>query len=195
MLSPGGGGHASAGDQKLYVVGGQQLDSDFLATLVLPAGMRVLLYRNLDPQFSPEQLIDAHGTAANAAPLRPLIEQVIRQRRDTVETIGSGAEAETFHASPLPGYENNLLGVLLIGSSRRDLVELEALGSPHRHLRGGGRHPAGHAAELVGHRAHHPAGAAAGGKRRQSGRRQLGHHRRGSRHRRDRPTGAAPSIA
>ena len=109
----------------MYVVGGQILDSDFLSTLVLPAGMRVLLYRNLDPQFSPEQLIDAHGTAANAAPLRPLIQQVLRQRRDTVETIGSGAAAETFHASALPGYENNLLGVLLIGSSRRALVELE----------------------------------------------------------------------
>ena len=118
-------GISSAGDQKVYVVGGQILDSDFLATLVLPAGMRVLLYRNLDPQFSPEQLIDAHGTAANAAPLRPLIQQVLRQRRDTVETIGSGAAAETFHASALPGYENNLLGVLLIGSSRRALVELE----------------------------------------------------------------------
>ena len=118
-------GIASAGDQKVYVVGGQILDSDFLATLVLPAGMRVLLYRNLDPQFSPEQLIDAHGTAENAAPLRPLIQQVLHQRRDTVETIGSGAGAETFHASALPGYENNLLGVLLIGSSRRALVDLE----------------------------------------------------------------------
>jgi two-component system nitrogen regulation sensor histidine kinase NtrY len=118
-------GISTVGDQKVYVVGGQILDSDFLSTLVLPAGMRVLLYRNLDPQFSAEQLIDAHGTAGNAAPLRPLIQQVIRQRRDTVETIGSGAEAETFHASALPGYENNLLGVLLIGSSRRALVELE----------------------------------------------------------------------
>jgi two-component system nitrogen regulation sensor histidine kinase NtrY len=118
-------GIASAGDQKVYVVGGQILDSDFLSTLVLPAGMRVLLYRNLDPQFSADQLIDAHGTAGNAAPLRPLIQQVIRQRRDTIETIGSGVEAETFHASALPGYENSLLGVLLIGSSRRALVELE----------------------------------------------------------------------
>jgi len=119
-------GITSVGDQKLYVVGGQILDSGFLSTLVLPAGMRALLYRNLQPQFSPAELIDAHGAVRDAAPLRPLIDEVIRQHRDAVETIGSGADAETFHASALPGYENNLLGVLLIGSSRRALVELEA---------------------------------------------------------------------
>ncbi len=118
-------GIASVGDQKVYVVGGQILDSGFLSTLVLPAGMRVLLYRNLESQFSAGQLIDAHGTAGDAAPLEPLIQRVIRSRRDMTQTVGSGAAAETFHASPLPGYENNLLGVLLIGSSRRSLVELE----------------------------------------------------------------------
>ncbi len=119
-------GIASAGDQKVYVVGGRIMDRDFLSTLVLPAGMRVLLYRNLAEQFSPSELIDMHGVVRNAAPLRPLIQQVIQQRRDAVETIGGSTEAETFHASALPGYENNLLGVLLIASSRRALVELEA---------------------------------------------------------------------
>jgi signal transduction histidine kinase len=119
-------GIASVGDQKVYVVGGRILDSDFLSSLVLPAGMRVLLYRNLEAQFSPAELIDARGPVRNAGPLRPLIQQVIRQRRDAEETIGSGAEAETIHASALPGYENNLLGVLLIASSRRPLVELES---------------------------------------------------------------------
>jgi nitrogen fixation/metabolism regulation signal transduction histidine kinase len=51
---------------------------------------------------------------------------VARQRRETTATVGRGVEAETFHALPLTGYESGLLGVLLIGSSRRDLVELEA---------------------------------------------------------------------
>ena len=61
-------GTATAGDRKLYVVGGQQLDRDFLSTLVLPAGMRVLLYRNLDADFSPAALIDGrrpHGNLPN----------------------------------------------------------------------------------------------------------------------------------
>ena len=120
-------GTAVAGDRKLYAVGGQQLDRAFLSTLVLPAGMRVLLYRNLDPQFSQSALINGGGSVGNLpSELRPLIERVLHSRRKASDTIGQGAEAETFHALPLTGYEDNLLGVLLIGSSRRDLVELEA---------------------------------------------------------------------
>jgi two-component system nitrogen regulation sensor histidine kinase NtrY len=115
-----------AGDRKMYVAGGRQLDREFLSTLVLPAGMRVLLYRNLDPQFSPGELIDPAGSVAQASDLRPLIDRVRTERREAVSTLGSGAEAETFHALPLMGYENNLLGVLLFASSRRVLVELEA---------------------------------------------------------------------
>jgi len=119
-------GVVNAADRRLYVVGGQQLDRAFLATLVLPAGMRVLLYRNLEPQFSPVNLIDAAGPVAKAGQLRPLIEQVERARREADRTLGSGAASETVHAVPLTGHENNLLGVLLIASSRKDLVQLEA---------------------------------------------------------------------
>ncbi|HUI57884.1 MAG TPA: ATP-binding protein [Bryobacteraceae bacterium] len=119
-------GTAVYGDRKLYIAGGQKLDREFISSLVLPEGMRVLLYRNLNPQFAPSELIDAAGPAERAALLRPLIEQVESGRRQAIQTVGSGATAETFHALPLTGYENNMLGVLLIGSARRDLVELEA---------------------------------------------------------------------
>jgi signal transduction histidine kinase len=116
-----------AGDRTLYVVGGQQLDREFLSSLVMPAGMRVLLYRNLEAQFSPAEMIDASGPVASALALRPLIDQVQNTRREAVGRLGgSGAEAETLHALPLTGYENNLLGVLVFASSRRELVELEA---------------------------------------------------------------------
>jgi signal transduction histidine kinase len=113
------------GDRKLYVVGGRELDREFLSTLVLPEGMRVLLYRNLEARFTPAELIDATGPAAGAAVLRPLIEQVQSERREGTRTVGSGAAAERFHALPLPGFDNSTLGVLLIASSRRELVELE----------------------------------------------------------------------
>ena len=76
---------AREGDRKLYVVGGRELDREFLSTLVLPAGMRVLLYRNLDARFAPADLIDASGPVANAAPLRPLIEQVRSRARELAE--------------------------------------------------------------------------------------------------------------
>jgi signal transduction histidine kinase len=118
-------GTATEGDRKLYVVGGRELDREFLATLVLPAGMRVLLYRNLEAGFQPLELIDAAGPAASPALLRPLIEQVQRDRRESFRIVGSGATAESFYAVPLPGLEHDVLGVLLIASSRRDLVRLE----------------------------------------------------------------------
>lgn len=115
----------NAGGRQLYVAGGQQLDRDFLSTLVLPAGMRVLMYRNLEPQFAPHLLAGTTDQAADAQEFQPLIERVIRERRPRVATLGSGAEAETVHALPLAGIEDNLLAVLLISSSRRELVELE----------------------------------------------------------------------
>ncbi len=113
------------GDRRLYVVGGQELDREFLSTLVLPKGMRVLLYRNLDPQFSPAALV-GDARFGDAGMVQPLVLRVLGDRRETTRILGHGADAETFHALPLSGYEDSLLVVLLIASSRRELVELEA---------------------------------------------------------------------
>src|ERR1019366_8352374 len=118
-------GTASAGGRQLYVAGGQRLDREFLSSLVLPEGMRVLLYRNLEPGFSPTELVG--GRAEDLPRVRPLIEQVQQRKRELSRTLGSGSSAETFHALPLTGYQDNLLGVLLIASSRRELVELESV--------------------------------------------------------------------
>jgi two-component system nitrogen regulation sensor histidine kinase NtrY len=105
----------TAGDRRIYVVGGQQLDPEFLSTQELPKGMRALLWRDLGA-----------GSQTAAAPeLQPLIEQVRREKRERAATVGTGEAAETFHAIPLTGYDNSLLAVLLVGSSRRELVELE----------------------------------------------------------------------
>jgi two-component system, NtrC family, nitrogen regulation sensor histidine kinase NtrY len=115
-------GIATAGDRVIYVAGGERLDRAFLSTLALPTGMRAMLYRNLQPQFTPSELIG--GT--DAAPLRPLIERVVREKREASGIVGAGAAAETVHALPLTGLDDNLLGVLLVASSRRELVEMEA---------------------------------------------------------------------
>jgi signal transduction histidine kinase len=115
----------NAGGRQLYVAGGQQLDQEFLAGLVLPAGMNVLLYRNLEPQFARRLLTGAADAVTDTPEFQSLIERVIRERRARVATLGSGAAAETVHALPLAGIDDNLLAVLLIVSSRRELVELE----------------------------------------------------------------------
>lgn len=119
----------SVGDHKLYIIGGQQLDKEFLASLVLPAGMRALLYRNLDAPFSPQALTDTSGPLAQAEKLQPLIEQVRQQPREIVETVqwsSDAVSAETIHAIPLLGRQGDLLGVLLVGSSRRELVAVQS---------------------------------------------------------------------
>ena len=78
-------GTASAGGRQLYVAGGQRLDREFLSSLVLPEGMRVLLYRNLEPGFSPAELVG--GRAEDLPRLQPLIEQVQQRKRELSRTL------------------------------------------------------------------------------------------------------------
>lgn len=115
-------------DKSLYIIGGRRLDQNFLSTLVLPSGMRALLYLNLDPGFSPAALLSVVKEGVEQPELlQPLIDQIRKQPQSLVRTINwnsDAASAETFHAMPLPGRNNELLGVLLVGSSRRQLVLL-----------------------------------------------------------------------
>ncbi|HVS74402.1 MAG TPA: HAMP domain-containing sensor histidine kinase [Candidatus Acidoferrales bacterium] len=111
----------------LYVIGGRRLDKNFLASLVLPAGMRALLYENLEPGFFAASLTDSSGAVAEADKFEPLIEQMQKQPKQTVQTIhwsGDEADAESIHAMPLLGRNDELLGVLLVGSPRREMVLL-----------------------------------------------------------------------
>jgi len=116
----------SAGGSNLYVAGGYRLDRGFLGSLVLPAGMRVLLYHNFEPRFSAPAHTDAAGPARDAERLAPLIEQVRAEQREVARTIEWPDGPETFQAIPLAGRQNELLGVLLVGSSRRELAALAA---------------------------------------------------------------------
>ncbi len=114
-------------DKSMYIIGGRKLDQNFLASLVPPAGMRALLYRNLEPGFVATALTDVNGTFDQADRLAPLIQQIQKQAKPLERTIDwseNTADAETFHAIPLPGRNNELLAVLLLGSSRKELVLL-----------------------------------------------------------------------
>src|SRR5260370_2436249 len=44
--------NSTVADKNLYIIAGRRLDKNFLASLVLPAGMRALIYTNLEPKFS-----------------------------------------------------------------------------------------------------------------------------------------------
>ena len=116
------------GDKRLFLIGGQRLDQKFLATLVLPEGMRTLLYRNLEQGFAPAELTDPHGPASQSELFSPMIADVQKNRRELQRTITSGVapdtNSETFNAIPLVGRDADLLGVLLVGSSRQSLIEM-----------------------------------------------------------------------
>jgi two-component system, NtrC family, nitrogen regulation sensor histidine kinase NtrY len=115
----------AAGEHHLHVAGGRRVDRHFLAALVLPAGTRVLLYRNLGPEVSRQQLVDASGPVSDAAPLEPLIVRVRQSGQEARETI-AWPDPETVAAMPLEGRDGSILGVLLVSSSQRELSALVA---------------------------------------------------------------------
>ncbi len=116
------------GDKRLFLIGGQRLDQNFLATLVLPEGMRALLYRNLEQGFVPSELTDPRGPVSQSELFSPMIAEVQKDRHELQRTITSGAapnaNSETFNAIPLAGRDADLLGVLLVGSSRQSLIQM-----------------------------------------------------------------------
>jgi signal transduction histidine kinase len=116
------------GDRDLFIVGGQRLGKDFLNSLVLPDGMRALLYLDLDPDFQPTNLVDASGPVVDSERLASFI---ARERQDPrkqafeISWTPDPLSSEAFHALPLQGRRKELLGVLLIGSSQQEVVKLE----------------------------------------------------------------------
>ena len=120
------------GDKAVYVIGGRQLDKDFLASIELPAGMRTFFYQNLGSGFAPQYLVDPSGTLQNPAGLAGLIQQVQQQPKEAAAIIHwdtSPDDDEVVRAIPLTGVDRRLLGILLVGNSRRAYVELA------RHIR------------------------------------------------------------
>ncbi len=134
---------AHVGEQPFYLIGGERLDQGFLSTLDIPTGTRVLLYQNLDAKWNPKSLLDLNGPAAGVDKLSPLVAKVrdtSQESQAVIHWTSDPADAEVFHAIPLtgpifsPAIQNGanlnianqqLMGILLVGSSRRPLIELQ----------------------------------------------------------------------
>ena len=115
---------ATVGEPPLFVVGGRRIDEHFLQSLGQPPGVRVLLYRNLEPELARQQLIDSSGSTPPAGPLEPLIARARQSRREASQTIEWPDGPEAFDAIPLAGPGGAVLGVLLVGNSQRELTAL-----------------------------------------------------------------------
>jgi len=123
------------GEHPVYIVGGRRLDKDFLSALDLPPDMRVLLYQNRGDHFSSELLIAPAGASAAdathpAEKFAALVEASAKYNQEISGIVKWSAKAEddeVFHAIPLRGLgkDQPLLGILLIGNSRRSYVELK----------------------------------------------------------------------
>jgi two-component system, NtrC family, nitrogen regulation sensor histidine kinase NtrY len=115
-------------DQAIYIVGGERMGKDFLASLALPAGMRSLLYLNLDSGFQTANLLDAGGAVNEPERFAPIVSAEMQQPGERSATLAwsqDAANSEIFHVLPLVGRQKELLGVFLVGSSRHDVVMLE----------------------------------------------------------------------
>jgi len=93
-------------DKTLYVVGGQQVDSDFLASLPAIEGVRLELIRDFD---MPQGLAGA------------LVADVRREPRELKRVT----DATSITAIPLEGRDKQLLAILLVENSRAELLSLK----------------------------------------------------------------------
>jgi len=138
------------GERPVYAIGGRRLDKNFLSTLSLPADMRALLYQNRGDRFSTDLLIDPSAAGSSPDPAHPgekfaslidAVRQYNQEMKGTVHWSSDQADDEVFQAIPLrgAGKEHPLLGILLIGNSRRSYVELKRhIGSSALLVGGGG---------------------------------------------------------
>src|SRR5207302_5859058 len=116
----------NVGERKLYLIGGRRLDSDFLQALVIPVGMRVMFYRNLEAAFVPEALLDSVGTAEQPERFASLVASMQKQpRAGEYEIPGARGMAgtEKFMALPLTGRSSELLAMVLVGSAQDAVVQ------------------------------------------------------------------------
>jgi two-component system, NtrC family, nitrogen regulation sensor histidine kinase NtrY len=104
------------------------MDSDFLSSLSLPVGTRAILYRNPGTDFQPQAMLTAGEKIQDPAKLASLIARVQQSGTDASENIYWSrrvADSESFQGIALKGEDGSVLGVLLIGSSRKNFVDLQ----------------------------------------------------------------------
>lgn len=114
----------------LYVVGGRQLNADFIKDFPQTPNTRAYLYRNLGTDFDP---VNFAGALQNeTAPYKALVNQALSSAHNATGVVYITPRREDSvdaTAIPLKGSDGAVLAVLVVANSRRGMVEVQ------RHIR------------------------------------------------------------
>jgi signal transduction histidine kinase len=122
-------------DTVFYVAGGESLDIQFMASLAPPSGMDAWLYRAPFGPTAQATVLSSAGVSRwdQNDPFWSRLDGMVsdvQKRRGELHTVVERAQpgqepvAETVFGIPLLGRSNDVLGVLLVGSSHMELLHL-----------------------------------------------------------------------
>ena len=116
-------------DPPLYVVGGRQLDAGFLKDFSVPAGTQLLIYRNVSGPFDVRNFAGSADDLKSAGHYQTLVDDARTNGRSVEGVVYLTKQREdsmSATAIPLKAPDDNVLAVLLIANSRRNMVEVQA---------------------------------------------------------------------
>lgn len=115
-----------AGDGTIYISGGRKLDQTFLQSLSLPESAYFWLYGSSAAAITSQEIIG--NTPAPIASLTPLIREAQARGQEitgTVQLSTDRFDRATVQSVPLRDDTGSVAAVLLVGTSRRPLLELQ----------------------------------------------------------------------
>lgn len=115
-------------DSRIFLVGGERFDRDFLRSLGTPVGTEVMLYRVEAGGFHSGDMMALEGAVAGPEKYAPLIAVASGRRSEASAIVSPTADRrESLYvtAIPLMDRTGSVVSVLLIGSPRRELITLQ----------------------------------------------------------------------
>jgi two-component system, NtrC family, nitrogen regulation sensor histidine kinase NtrY len=118
----------SGSSPPLYLVGGRELDAEFLRDFPATPGAQIYLYRNLTDSFNAVNMAGLSGVPAGAEHFGPLVDLARSRKKNAsgvVYVTSRRADSVDASAIPLKGADGSVLAVLVVANSRRGLAEVQ----------------------------------------------------------------------
>jgi two-component system nitrogen regulation sensor histidine kinase NtrY len=118
----------SSGESTLYLVGGENLNQQFLQSLAVPAGTQVVLARMAENGTQPQDLVSLDGPVQANGKYQPLIRLALSRQAEVSAIVAPTPDRKDSlftTAIPLTDRSGKIVSVLLIGSPRRGLITLQ----------------------------------------------------------------------